>query len=81
MELKIIEPLVAPALDPDDDAIALCGFGVIAAAARTADLLALRKPDRVFLLGIAGAIGNTLSIGKASVFSEVACYGLSLIHI
>ena len=76
MELKIIEPLVAPALDPDDDAIALCGFGVIAAAARTADLLALRKPDRVFLLGIAGAIGNTLSIGKASVFSEVACYGI-----
>jgi futalosine hydrolase len=34
---------------------ALCGFGPVAAAARTAELLARLRPRRVLLLGIAGA--------------------------
>lgn len=76
VEHSVLEPLLAPTLDPDDDAIELCGFGVIAAAARTSQLLAHYRPDSVFLVGIAGSIGNTLEIGQASAFSEVACYGV-----
>ncbi len=76
VERQFLEPIIAPRLDPDDDVIELCGFGVIAAAARTSQLLMVQRPDNVFLLGIAGAIGNTLTVGQAAIFSEVACYGI-----
>ena len=76
LEQRVIEPIVQSRLDPDDDVIALCGFGMIAAAARTAELLAHHRPDRVFLCGIAGSIGSTLQVGDATAFSEVACYGI-----
>ena len=76
LEQRVIEPVVAKRLDPDDDVIALCGFGMVVAAARTAELLAHHRPDRVFLAGIAGSIGSTLEVGAATAFSEVACYGI-----
>lgn len=55
---------------------ALCGFGPIAAAARTAFLLAQHKPTRVILVGIAGAIQQRLEIGSASEFDIVSCSGI-----
>lgn len=76
LERQTLEPLIAGSLDPEDDAIELCGFGIVAAAARTAQLIATRRPDKVFLMGIAGAIGSTLDVGDAAAFSEVACYGV-----
>ncbi len=76
LEQRIITPVVTSKLDPDDDVIALCGFGMIAAAARTAELLAHYRPDRVFLCGIAGAVGSKLKVGDATAFSEVVCYGI-----
>lgn len=63
------------ALTPDDR-IELCGFGPIAAAARTATLLATVQPASVLLVGIAGALDPALEIGEASAFAEVACYGV-----
>ena len=63
------------ALTPDDR-IELCGFGPIAAAARTATLLATVQPDSVLLVGIAGALDPALEIGEAAAFAEVACYGV-----
>jgi futalosine hydrolase len=56
--------------------VALCGFGPVAAAARTAGLVAERRPDRVLLVGIAGRIGDSLRVGEALRFSEVTCYGI-----
>ncbi len=56
--------------------IELCGFGPVAAAARTAGLVTERRPDRVLLVGIAGRIGDRLDIGQARRFAEVACYGI-----
>jgi futalosine hydrolase len=56
--------------------VALCGFGPVAAAARTAGLLAKHKPDRVFLVGIAGRMAHRLDIGAAYRFASVACYGV-----
>jgi len=63
------------ALAPDDR-IELCGFGPIAAAARTATLLATVQPARALLVGIAGALDPRLEPGCAAAFSAVACYGV-----
>ncbi len=58
---------------------ALCGFGPIAAAARAAELLAIHKPARVLLLGIAGAYDvETHPVGSAFEFGEVAVEGIGV---
>ncbi len=56
--------------------VALCGFGPVVAAARTAHLLTSLKPSSVMLVGIAGSLDAQLKIGCAYEFSEVACYGI-----
>lgn len=56
--------------------VEVCGFGMVAAAARAAFLLAQHKPKRVILAGIAGAYKEQLSVGCAYLFSTVACYGI-----
>jgi len=58
--------------------IELCGFGPIAAAARTAELIAARRPARVILAGIAGRLDARLEIGAAYRFDEVACDGVGV---
>lgn len=60
----------------DSRRIELCGFGPIAAAARTAALLAEHAPAGVLLAGIAGRFDERLAIGSAYLFSEVACHGV-----
>jgi len=58
---------------------ALCGFGPVAAAARTADLLATLHPARVLLLGIAGAYDiATHPVGEAFEFDSVAIEGVGV---
>jgi futalosine hydrolase len=61
---------------PAADRLELCGFGPVAAAARTALLLGRDRPDRVLLVGIAGAIDARLSPGSARRFAAVACHGI-----
>jgi futalosine hydrolase len=60
----------------DSCRIELCGFGPIAAAARTAALLAEHAPARVLLAGIAGRFNERLAVGSAYLFSEAAVYGV-----
>ncbi|MHC4894279.1 MAG: futalosine hydrolase, partial [Planctomycetota bacterium] len=56
---------------------ALCGFGPVAAAARTAALIADLSPRRVLLIGIAGAYDPDRDpIGSVRSFDEVACDGI-----
>ncbi len=55
-----------------------CGFGPITAAARTADLLARTSPAAVWLVGIAGCFGETLEVGRAYRFGQVACHGVGV---
>jgi futalosine hydrolase len=63
--------------DPGLALVALCGFGPIAAAARTAELLAAVKPARVVLVGIAGTFDpRILPIGRALAFDAVAVEGI-----
>ncbi|MEO1992666.1 MAG: futalosine hydrolase [Pirellulales bacterium] len=61
-----------------DVSIELCGFGAIAAAARAAQLVCVRKPSAVTLVGIAGSLGDKLEMAKAYCFRQVICYGIGV---
>jgi futalosine hydrolase len=55
----------------------LCGFGVIAAASRSAALLQSLRPSRVLLLGIAGTYDvDSLPVSSARRFASVGLWGL-----
>jgi futalosine hydrolase len=75
MERRRLDPILAPAM-VRGCSVALCGFGPVAAAARTAQLLAEHAPDRVLLVGIAGRLDDRLAVGAAYQFERVACYGV-----
>lgn len=75
LERRVLAPLLASGLG-DGDRLELCGFGPVAAAARTAALVAARAPDRVLLVGIAGRFDARLSIGAAYRFDGVASHGI-----
>jgi futalosine hydrolase len=54
-----------------------CGFGAVRAAARTAQLVARHSPERVVLVGIAGAYDVQRDpIGSALAFARVALDGI-----
>ena len=55
-----------------------CGFGPIAAAAQTGDLLGRKSPAAVWLVGIAGCFGETLEVGRAYRFGQVTCHGVGV---
>jgi len=79
MERSRLEPRLREVLSGAENRLEVCGFGVIAAAARTAALIALHRPSRVLLIGIAGSYDtNRLPLGSAATFSEVACYGIGI---
>lgn len=75
MERRRLDPVLAPAM-AQGCSVALCGFGPVAAAARTAQLLAEHAPERVLLVGIAGRLDDRLVVGAAYQFERVACYGV-----
>jgi futalosine hydrolase len=55
----------------------VCGFGPVAAAARTAQLCATLRPRRVLLCGIAGTFDEARRpIGSAATFRRVALEGV-----
>ncbi len=57
----------------------LCGFGAVAAAARTAHLVATLRPSHVYLAGIAGAYDTDAHpIGTALAFARVAIEGIGV---
>ena len=67
---------IAPHLVEQNN-IELCGFGPIAAAARTANLLWTCKPTRCLLVGIAGTYDASFCpVGEAFAFSSVGCFGI-----
>lgn len=74
LERRVLEPL----LGDDLATVALCGFGLAAAAARTAQLVAALAPEGVILVGIAGRLGDRLRIGEAACFAAVACDGIGI---
>jgi futalosine hydrolase len=77
-EWEILLPHVGKLARNSENRFELCGFGLVASAARTASLLAAHRPSQVILVGIAGSIGNELTVGKAYRFDQVACYGIGV---
>ncbi len=58
--------------------IELCGFGPVAAAARTAALIAKCRPSRIMLVGIAGVYDQRFDVGNAYEFSLVQSVGIGI---
>lgn len=60
----------------------ICGFGLVAAAAKTMQLVCALKPDSVTLIGISGLYrtenATGLKFGSAAIFQRVACYGIGV---
>jgi len=57
----------------------LCGFGPVAAAARTTSQIAIHKPDRVLLIGIAGTFNaSVLPVGGAALLPRVIMHGIGV---
>ncbi|NQV25828.1 MAG: futalosine hydrolase [Rhodopirellula sp.] len=77
-ERNTLEVLLAPTIQQTGGTLHLCGFGPVAAAARTSQLIAKFQPEHVVLVGIAGAIGERLAVGSACSFDEVVCYGIGV---
>ena len=77
LEKDVIEPIFQADGAAESWSFQLCGFGSIAAAARTAALVTRYRPQRVLLIGIAGSFDvDQFPIGSACRFDEVACYGV-----
>ncbi len=53
-------------------------FGLVAAAARTAEWIAKVRPQHVVLMGIAGSYGDTAAVGQACCFESVRCMGIGV---
>lgn len=65
--------------DPARARVEVCGFGPVAAAARTATLLERLEPRRVLLVGIAGTFDeDRFPVGSARSFGEVALEGVGV---
>lgn len=77
LERGVLQPLIEPVLRADDR-VELCGFGLVAAAALTARLIAEQRPGRVLLVGIAGTFCDELPVGSATAFDEVSCFGIGV---
>ncbi|MFN5757650.1 MAG: futalosine hydrolase [Planctomycetia bacterium] len=75
LERSRIAPVRVAACGPATR-LELCGFGPVIAAARTAQLIAECRPERVVLVGIAGCYADALAIGRAYAFERVACHGV-----
>ena len=76
-ERGFVAPLVEQLTADQDVAVAICGFGPVAAAARTAALISEHQPEHVVLVGIAGSY-DALEVGQAYRFSSVGCYGVGV---
>jgi len=75
LEQEILKPIFGDS-GFGDVPLVLCGFGPIAAAARTAQLVDRHNPASVILVGIAGSYSDRLAVGSATTFDSVACYGI-----
>jgi futalosine hydrolase len=60
---------------PGEFDLELCGFGPVCAAARAAERLAARRPSRVLLVGLAGALGDQ-ALASALAFTQVRLDGV-----
>ena len=76
-ERRVLQPLLKADRAEPPWRLELCGFGPIAAAARSAQLVAQLQPAEVLLVGIAGTFAPAAAaVGTACRFDSVRCYGV-----
>ena len=76
-ELELARLIDAGGFPEELTEVAVCGFGIAAAAARTSALLSLQAPKEVLLIGIAGAYDiEAHPAGSAVAFDAVASHGI-----
>lgn len=75
-ELECLSSSFCEKIQLAGNSIELCGFGIVASAIRTTQLIAQHSPRQVLLLGIAGALASGISVGEAVEFDETVCYGI-----
>ena len=56
--------------------LAVCGFGPIASAIRTIQLITRYSPKQVLLFGVAGTLNASCEVGTAVEFDETICFGI-----
>ncbi len=78
LEMETIAACVSESARLADGVVRLCGFGPVAAAARSMQLMVGLRPQRVVLVGMAGALDTRLNIASAYRFSSVVCYGVGV---
>lgn len=77
LELGRLRSASPSAVDPERWAgVEVVGFGPVAAAARTAQLVTQASPAAVLLVGIAGAYPGGPSMGEATWFGDAAMDGI-----
>ncbi len=75
-ELQHVQPALEDAVRAAGGEFAVCGFGPIAAGIVSAQLIAKHSPEKVILVGIAGALNPKAAIGTADCYSRIGCYGI-----
>lgn len=78
LERRSLETTLSSPVRRADGLIEVCGFGPVAAAARTMQLIAMHRPTRVILVGIAGSLRPELEVGAARSFRQVWCDGIGV---
>ncbi len=78
LEFEQLVPKLNSMAQEREAILEVCGFGVVAAAARTMQLIARHNPRQVLLVGIAGALNDDLPIGTAASFRRVVCDGIGV---
>ena len=78
LEHHRLAPLLSPLLGETGGLFELCGFGPIASAARTMQVITRQQPTRVVLVGIAGSFRSELAVGTARSFRQVVCVGVGV---
>lgn len=77
VELDVVRSRLEDKLD--GWAFQLCGFGLVASAARASRLMLRYQPERVMLIGIAGSYApDKCEVGTATRFDEVICHGIGV---
>ena len=76
IELQYFPAEVRARIEASGGHIKISGFGPIASAVQTANLITKHRPSHIVLCGVAGAFKQRLVIGEAYRFDQVACYGI-----
>lgn len=78
IELRFCQHLYAKYCQPSTVKLELCGWGPVESGIRTMLYLSQLKPQKVWLIGIAGSLSEDLQLGQAYEFSQVVIEGIGV---